>query len=83
MKIFILKDKLTNRPAGVPFFSYTRQSALRDVLLNFKDHKHTLNQFDLYEIGSFDDKNGQIIDMTVELVCNLVDAQGIIDEYLK
>lgn len=70
MKIYILKDKLTNMPAGTPFFSYTDESAIRDCLVNFKGHENTLNQFDLYSIGTYD-INGIIIDTTNILITNL------------
>lgn len=82
MKIFIIKDKLSNTPAGVPFFSSARESAVRDCLVQFKGHEHTLNQFDLYEIGEYDAVEGRIISSDFSLICNLTQGQELINNKL-
>ncbi len=79
MKIFIVKDKLSNTPAGVPFFSPATESAVRDCLVQFKGHEHTLNQFDLYHIGEYDAVEGRILSSDFSLVCNLTQGQSLID----
>lgn len=82
MKIFIVKDKLSNTPAGVPFFNAARESAVRDCLVQFKGNENTLNQFDLYEIGEYDSIEGRILSTSFELVCNLTQGQSLINQKL-
>lgn len=82
MKIFIIKDKLSNTPAGVPFFSAAIESAVRDCLVQFKGHENTLNQFDLYEIGEYDAVEGRIISSDFSLICNLTQGQELINNKL-
>lgn len=81
MRIYILKDKLSNMPAGMPFFSHTDESAIRDCLVNFKGHENTLNQFDLYFIGEYD-INGIITDTTNTLITNLSLGMNLINAKL-
>lgn len=83
MNIYILKDKLTNLPAGTHFSSSTDASAVRDCLVNFKGHMDTTNQFDLYRVGVYDIVSGEITDTTVSLVCNLSSGSDFIEKTLK
>nr|QPB07408.1 MAG: hypothetical protein [Microvirus sp.] len=83
MNIYILKDKLTNMPAGTHFSSATDASAVRDCLVNFKNHLETANQFDLYRVGVYDNISGEITDTTVTLVCNLSAGSKFIETALN
>lgn len=82
MNIYLLKDKLTNLPAGVPFYCATDAAAVRETLAAFREHKDTLNQFDLFRIGIYDDKEGKIIDMQDVLVCNMTSGKSVINKQL-
>lgn len=82
MNMYLVKDKLTNKPAGVPFFAETDAAAVRNVLTAFKDNMDTSNQFDLYYIASFDiDYN--VSHSETRLICNLSTGKEFINNALK
>lgn len=82
MYIYLLKDKLTNLPAGVPFYCATDAAAVRETLAAFREHKDTLNQFDLYRIGVYEEKEGRILDMDSYLICNMNAGKDVINKQL-
>lgn len=83
MNIYILKDKLTNMPAGTHFNSATNASAVRDCIVNFKNHEETVNQFELYKVGEYDLTSGEIVNTDYIFVCNLSDYKEILSSALK
>lgn len=83
MNIYVIDDLLTNGQAGVPFFSQTDYSAMREVSNVFATNPNSQpRQFSLYCIGELDN-NHRIISTGNRLVCNLGDCKSLVDARMK